>query len=111
MAHYLVSARPRTDRLDDLRRSLVDGAFRSLEPFGPELTRALKRARRTPSGRAVWEEEDHCSPPLAQEWEAVLDDHFEELRVTEVEPGEGWATIRELPALFPEFVRGEADGD
>lgn len=106
MAHYLVSARLRPDRLDRLREALAADEYASLDPFGRELTRSLKRARRTPEGRAVWEEEDHCSPPLTREREAVLDEHFEELRVTEVEPGEGWATVRELPALFPEFVRG-----
>ena len=52
----------------------------------------------------MWEEEDYCSPPLAQERAAVLDEYFDNLRVTSVEKNEGWAQIRDLPALFPELA-------
>jgi hypothetical protein len=55
MAYYLVSARPLAPRMDDLEAKLIE--------------------------RAVWEEEDYCRPPLAQEREAVLDHYFEELSV------------------------------
>lgn len=31
------------------------------------------------TGDAAWEEEDHCSPPLAMGHTPVLDEHFEQL--------------------------------
>jgi hypothetical protein len=51
---------------------------------------------------AVWEEEDYCAPPLAQERAAVVDDYFHDLRVEKVKEGEGWGKIETLPRLFPE---------
>ena len=101
MAYYLVSARPLSDRMFDLETKLSEGAFMELEPFGRSLTHSLEGARRLPDGTAVWEEEDYCRPPLAQEREAVLDHYFEELSVERVERGNGWQRIAELPPLFP----------
>jgi hypothetical protein len=49
---------------------------------------------------AVWEEEDYCSPPLAQEREAVLDAYFDQIEVEEVDEGQGWERIESLPSLF-----------
>jgi hypothetical protein len=49
----------------------------------------------------VWEEEDYCSPPLAEERAAVLDDYFEEIEVEKVQKGGGWQQIKNLPKLFP----------
>jgi hypothetical protein len=101
MAHYLVTAYPDHARLPDLREKLLEGEVEALDPFGPELDQALRRARLDPStGKATWEEEDHCSPPLATEREALLDDHFDEIQVEEVEPGEGWDEIEALPSLW-----------
>jgi hypothetical protein len=48
----------------------------------------------------VWEEEDNCSPPLAQEREAVLDHYFDDIAVERVEHGEAWQRISALPHLF-----------
>ena len=104
MAYYLVSARPRSDRMFDLETKLSERAFTELEPFGRSLTASLEGARRLPDGTAVWEEEDYCRPPLAQEREAVLDQYFEELSVEPVERGSGWQRIAELPPLFPALV-------
>jgi hypothetical protein len=104
MAYYLVSARPVVDRMDDLETKLSERAFFELEPFGQALTASLEAARRLPDGTAVWEEEDYCRPPLAQEREAVLDHYFEELSVEPVERGRGWDRIAELPPLFPALV-------
>ena len=73
MAHYLVSAVPRTDRLDELRARLTRDEFRELQPFGRALTKSLRDARIREDGLAVWEEEDYCRPPLAEERAAVLD--------------------------------------
>jgi hypothetical protein len=104
MAYYLVSARPRPDRMFDLETKLSERAFMELEPFGRSLSASLEGARRLPDGTAVWEEEDYCRPPLAQEREAVLDQYFEELSVEPVERGSGWQRIAELPPLFPALV-------
>jgi hypothetical protein len=99
MAHYLVRARPKEDRLPELRVQLDRGAFADLRPFGRALTHSLEGAR-SEDGVAVWEEEDYCSPPLAQEREAVLDDYFEAIEVEPVEEGEGWRRIESLPSLY-----------
>src|SRR3954447_9693761 len=45
MAHYLVSAVPRTDRLDELRARLTRDEFRELQPFGRALTKSLRDTR------------------------------------------------------------------
>jgi hypothetical protein len=63
MAHYLVSAVPRTDRLDELRARLTRNEFRALQPFGRALTKSLRDARLREDGLAVWEEEDVGRPP------------------------------------------------
>jgi hypothetical protein len=83
---------------------LTEHSFLQLEPFGRALTASLEAARRLPDGTAVWEEEDYCRPPLAQEREAVLDHYFEELSVEPVEHGKGWDRIAQLPPLFPALV-------
>jgi hypothetical protein len=108
MAQYLVRAVPLAERLPELARRLRAGEFRKMRPFGRALTESLEGARITPDGRAVWEEEDYCSPPLAQERAAVLDTYFHELEVERVAAGEGWRRIAGLPRLFPP---GGAAGD
>ncbi len=101
MAYYLVRARPRADRVEELRRRLAGGELASLRPFGQALTRALEGARLDPAtGEAVWEEEDYCSPPLAMEREAVLDRYFQDLRVQPVQQGQGWAAVSHLPPFW-----------
>jgi hypothetical protein len=104
MAHYLVRARPRRGKLDELEARLQSHAFVDLQPFGRALTRGLRGARREGDG-AVWEEEDYCSPPLAEERAAVLDSYFEGIAVEPVAEGEGWRRIEALPPLFPELQR------
>lgn len=100
MAYYLVHARPIDDRLPELAAKLQAGAFEKLRPFGKTLTHSLNNARIEEDGRAVWEEEDYCTPPLAQERRAVLDDYFTDIEVEPVDPGEGWQQIEELPRLL-----------
>jgi hypothetical protein len=73
MAHYIVRAKPKPERLAELNRRLGENAFLDLRPFGKALTHSLNNAKISPDGNAVWEEEDYCSPPLAQERAAVLD--------------------------------------
>ncbi|MBV9085617.1 MAG: hypothetical protein JOZ62_23325 [Acidobacteriaceae bacterium] len=99
MAHYLVSAKPRAERLDELTERLRENAFAALRPFGKALTYSLENARLQPDGTAVWEEEDYCSPPLAQERAAVLDTYFDDITVERVNVGEGWNRVKELPKL------------
>jgi len=99
MAHYVVRAKPKMARMPELHQRLGDNAFISLRPFGKALTQSLNNARVQPDGSAIWEEEDYCSPPLAQERAAVLDLYFDEITVERVEAGEGWARIENLPKL------------
>ena len=67
MAFYLVSAVPKHGRLDELGERLERAEFMSMRPFGATLSASLKNARIRKDGVAVWEEEDYCAPPLAQE--------------------------------------------
>jgi hypothetical protein len=99
MAHYLVRAKPKPERLAELNDRLDEKAFIDLRPFGKALTYSLVEARTQPDGTAVWEEEDYCSPPLAQERAAVLDRYFDEIKVEQVNAGEGWKRIEPLPKL------------
>src|SRR5918995_3309189 len=101
MAHYLVSAIPREDHLQDLEARLARDEFVPLRPFGTALSQSLRDARRRSDGLAVWEEEDYCRPPLAEERAAVLDQYFDQLQVERVEHGAGWEQIAALPPLFP----------
>lgn len=104
MAYYLVRARPKPERLAQLREKLRAHAFIDLRPFGQSLSQGLNGARWEGEGVAIWEEEDYCSPPLAMERAAVLDDYFDEITVERVARDEGWARIEALPPLFPELA-------
>ena len=108
MAFYLVSARPLADHMEELEAKLTQRAFAGLRPFGRSLTSSLEGARRRPDGTAVWEEEDYCRPPLAQEREAVLDRYFDDIAVGPVDRGAGWARIEDLPRLFPALAESSA---
>jgi hypothetical protein len=101
MAYYLVRAKPRSERMDELAAKLDEEAFVGLRPFGEAITKGLMGARQQPDGRVVWEEEDYCSPPLAMERAAVLDRYFTDIEVERVHEGEGWAQIQGLPYLNP----------
>lgn len=104
MAHYLVTGSPREPLLDELRTRLARGELVGLKPFGRALAFSLRRARRLPDGRATWEEEDYCRPPLAEERAAVLDRYFDDLSVQPVVEGTGWALIEPLPPMFPDLT-------
>ena len=105
MAYYLVTAKPKPDRLGDLLGNLRKKAYASMRPFGKSLTYSLENARLHEDGYAIWEEEDYCSPPLAEERAAALDEFFDELNVMPVQEGTGWGKIKKLPPLFPELVQ------
>lgn len=107
MAYYLVRARLKDDRQDDLFARLQRGEFEPLQPFGRALSGSLKGARLDDAtGEAVWEEEDYCTPPLAQERAAVLDTYFDDLRVERVPQGDGWRRIDGLPSLWEAAEQG-----
>jgi hypothetical protein len=99
VSDYLVRAKPKPDRLGELHQQLCENAFVNLLPFGKALTHSLNEARLETDGIAIWEEEDYCSPPLAQERAAVLDTYFDEITVERVNAGEGWKRIESLPKL------------
>ncbi len=105
MAHYLVRAVPRPGKMKRVWQDLESGMIASMRPFGRALDMSLRNARFDLKGLAVWEEEDYCSPPLAMEREAVLDDAFELVSVEEVIRGSGWAAVKALPSLWT-FVFG-----
>ena len=84
----------------ELAERLAADAFIDLKPFGRALTKGLRNARLEPAG-AIWEEEDYCAPPLAEERAAVLDAYFEAITVEPVARGDGWRRIEALPRLFP----------
>jgi len=104
MAHYLVTAKPKSDLMEELLGNLRNDAYASMRPFGKALTYSLRHARLREDGYATWEEEDYCSPPLAEERAAALDEFFEELSVTPVQAGAGWQQINQLRPLFPELT-------
>ena len=100
MAYYLVTAHPIEDKLDDLKDRLEANEIAPLRPFGTTLDHSLRSARRRADGRAVWEEEDYCRPPLRMEKAAVLDDYFMDVQVEKVDEGDGWKQIDDLPSLW-----------
>ena len=100
MAYYLVKAKFHKHLLSELRSRLDNGEIEQMRPFGRALQYSLENARLDPQGWAVWEEEDYCSPPLAQERAAVLDTYFTELGVERVEKRAGWGQIEALPDFW-----------
>lgn len=100
MAYYLVKAKPQAALLSELRSRLDSGEIRLMQPFGTAMQFSLDNARLDSQGWAVWEEEDYCSPPLAQERAAVLDAYFTSLSAERVQQDAGWAQIEGLPPLW-----------
>lgn len=100
MAYYLVKAKYHKDLLKELRSRLDSGEIEKMRPFGKAMQYSLENARLDPQGWAVWEEEDYCTPPLAQEKAAVLDTYFTDLGVERVQKGKGWAQIESLPDFW-----------
>ena len=100
MAYYLVQAKLIDERLQDLRRRLDSGEIRSMRPFGRALQYGLDNARLQENGIAIWEEEDYCVPPLAQERAAILDAYFTDLSVQDVVQNKGWEQIDSLSRMW-----------
>jgi hypothetical protein len=104
MAYYLVTARIKLDKLDELEKKLIDGLFDGLKEFGGALTYSLKHAVMRDDLTAIWEEESYGKPPLHEERSAVLDTYFTILEMSNTLRGIGWEKIREFPRLFPGFI-------
>src|SRR5690242_32004 len=100
MAYYLVQAKPVEELLLDLRQRLDSGEIRVMRPFGQALQYGLDNARLQEDGSMIWEEEDYCVPPLAQERAAILDTYFRELTVEKVDQNKGWKRIESLPMTW-----------
>jgi hypothetical protein len=102
MAYYLVKAKYHQSLLNELRNKLDSGEIKKMRPFGQALQYGLDNARLDPQDEAfaVWEEEDYCNPPLAQERAAVLDTYFTNLEVKNVKHGEGWKEVESLKRLW-----------
>jgi len=100
MAYYLVQAKPIDELLAELRQRLDSGEIKVMKPFGQALQYGLDHARLQENGIAIWEEEDYCVPPLAQERAAILDTYFKELHVDRVQQTAGWKQIESLPHLW-----------
>jgi hypothetical protein len=100
VAYYLVTAQFIPSKLEELKARLESGEIEVMRPFGQALAYSLNNARVDPGGRAVWEEEDYCRPPLAMERAAVLDTYFTDLAVERVAEGEGWQQLEGLPGLW-----------
>jgi hypothetical protein len=103
MAIWLVKARPRKEKLAELRKRLDSGEISSMRPFGISLHGGLRSARIDPIDKFVyWEEEDYCHPPLAQERDAILDHYFDDLVVIEDVKvrGRAWAQIEKLQSRW-----------
>ncbi len=100
MAYYLVQAKPIDNLLTELRQRLDSGEIKVMKPFGNALQYGLDNARLQANGIAIWEEEDYCVPPLAQERAAILDTYFKELNVEPVEKTKGWKKIESIPMLL-----------
>ncbi len=86
--------------MKELKERLDAGEIAVMRPFGSALDFSLKNGKMQEDGYALWEEEDYCSPPLAQEREAVLDFYFEHLSVERVQPDRGWKRIASLSSLW-----------
>jgi hypothetical protein len=84
-----------------IKKEAVCGRNRKKLPVTQEMvTKGLDNARWQSENVAIWEEEDYCVPPLAQERAAVLDEYFTELEVQHVNRDEGWKQIESLKKVW-----------
>lgn len=104
MAYYLVTAQPKAEIMQELKARLDSGEIQEMQPFGQSLHHGLENAKLQADGTAIWEEEDYCIPPLAQERAAVLDDYFSDIKVERVQEGAGWQRIEDLPGLLESLL-------
>ena len=65
MAYYIVTAKPKPERLEVLREKLQEHAYESVRPFGRAMTHSQENAMFRENCYAAWEKEGFCMPPLA----------------------------------------------
>ena len=73
---YLVTARVKKDRAEDLVEAIDDGTLGRGSVAGDEYFRNMDEARGHDDGRVQWVEVCYCSTPLAEEreyWEEYFD--------------------------------------
>jgi hypothetical protein len=73
---YLVTARVKPGRQDDLDRAIDDGTLGAGSIAGGEYLRNMAEARALPDGRVRWVEVCYCPTPLEEErpcWEAFFE--------------------------------------
>ncbi|MFQ5950747.1 MAG: hypothetical protein ACE5KH_01520 [Candidatus Geothermarchaeales archaeon] len=99
MTHYLVTAEPEKEVMEELKSRLDSGEIAKMRPFGSEMSQALKRARVNEEGLATWEEICYCPTPLLQERE-VLDRYFSNIETEVVESGVGWKAVESMPSMW-----------
>jgi len=100
MTYYEVRAKPK-ENIDELRYDMDHGMIHTLIPFGKSLQYSLENAKLDNEDHAIWIEEDHCSPPLAMEREAVLDRYFNDIEIQAIESEqEGWNRIRHKQSFW-----------
>jgi hypothetical protein len=100
MTYYEVKAKPK-ENISELRYDMDHGMIHTLIPFGKSLQYSLENAKLDNDDNAIWIEEDHCSPPLAMEREAVLDRYFSDIKIQVIESEqEGWNKIRHNQSLW-----------
>lgn len=100
MTYYEVRAKPK-ENIYELRYDMDHGMIHTLIPFGKSLQYGLENAKLENDDNAVWIEEDHCSPPLAMEREAVLDRYFSDIKIQAIESEEeGWNRIKDKKSLW-----------
>jgi hypothetical protein len=79
-------------------KNLARGAISGMRSFGKSLQYSLENARidTEDSNFALWVEEDYCSPPLAMDREAVLNQYFNDIIVEKVESEkEAWNRLKD----------------
>ena len=99
MTHYLVTARSKSEAMEELKSRLDSDEIAEIRPFGSEMSQALRRARLMEDGLATWEEICYCLTPLLQERE-VLDKYFSNIQTEVVQGGAGWGAVESLPSLW-----------
>lgn len=111
MAYYLVRAKPKEEKMEELKNALAENAFLEMRPFGKSVTKGLLGMRIENDESVIWEEEDYCLPTLAMERAAVLDTYFDDITVEHIEEGEGWTRIQNLPKMVPDAAESPQHGE
>jgi hypothetical protein len=99
MAYYLVRAKPNPERRAELHTRLGENAFMALRPFGKALTHSLNEARTQPDADRYMGRRGLLLAAASPRACCVLDRYFDEIKVEQVNAGEGLNRIERLPKL------------